>query len=164
MAKKESEWTYDEALAVAEGTVAALLPHCERIEIAGSLRRRRPVVHDIDLVVQPREASALALSMALGFAQVVSQGPKIWQLEVQGISVDVYLAGPEQFATLLLIRTGSAQHNVMLASLARAKGLHLKASGDGLFRGEERVAWRSEEEIFEALGLQYVQPEAREVS
>jgi len=163
MAKNGDSWQYEDALPVAEMVVRHLEPLCERIEIAGSLRRKRPVVHDIDIVAQPYEGQELAMQMALGFAEVVSRGPKIWLLKVDGISVDLYLAGPEQFATLLLVRTGSWKHNIALASRARAMGLALKASGDGIFRDEERVAWESEKALFQALGMEYIEPEAREV-
>jgi len=163
MAKNGGEWPYQVAMPVAENVVALLGPYCERIEIAGSLRRKRPVVHDIDIVAQPREGQELAMQMALGFAEEARFAPKIWSLKCGGISVDLYLAGPEQFATLLLVRTGSASHNISLASRARAMGLALKASGDGIFRGDERVAWESEEALFQALGMEYVEPEAREV-
>ena len=163
MAKNGGEWPYQVAMPVAENVVALLGPYCERIEIAGSLRRKRPVVHDIDIVAQPREGQELAMQMALGFAEEARFAPKIWSLKCGGISVDLYLAGPEQFATLLLVRTGSWKHNIALASRARAMGLALKASGDGIFRDEERVAWESEKALFQALGMEYIEPEAREV-
>jgi len=163
MAKNGGEWPYHVAKPVAEMIVRHLGPLCERIEIAGSLRRKRPVVHDIDIVAQPYEGQELAMQMALGFAEEARFAPKIWSLKTGGISVDLYLAGPEQFATLLLVRTGSASHNIKLASRARAMGLALKASGDGIFCGEERVAWESEEALFQALGMEYIEPEAREV-
>jgi DNA polymerase (family 10) len=163
MAKNGGEWLYLDAIPVAEMVVRHLTPFCERIEIAGSLRRRRSVVHDIDIVAQPYEGQGLAMQMALGLAEEARFAPKIWSLKVSGISVDLYLAGPEQFATLLLVRTGSASHNIKLASRARAMGLALKASGDGIFRDEERVAWESEEALFRALGMEYIEPEAREV-
>jgi len=163
MAKNGDSWQYEDALPVAEMVVRHLEPLCERIEIAGSLRRKRPVVHDIDIVAQPYEGQELAMQMALGFAEEARFAPKIWALKVGGISVDLYIAGPEQFATLLLVRTGSASHNIKLASRAKAMGLALKASGDGIFRGDERVAWESEEALFRALGMEYIEPEAREV-
>jgi DNA polymerase (family 10) len=163
MAKNGGAWPHEVAMPVAEMVVRHLEPYCERIEIAGSLRRKRPVVHDIDIVTQPYEGQELAMQMALGFAEEARFAPKIWSLKVGGISVDLYLAGPEQFATLLLVRTGSAKHNISLASRARAMGLALKASGDGIFRGDERVAWESEEALFGALGMEYIEPEAREV-
>lgn len=94
----------------------------------------------------------------------------------KGIDLDIYVATPETWATLLLIRTGSAAHNIRLCSRAKNMGMKLHADGSGLFsirekvnfygaverRDEELLASNSEEEIFKALGLPYEEPERRE--
>ena len=104
-------------------------------------------------------------------------GQSIIRVDYHGASLDVYIAKPETWATLLLIRTGSSAHNVMLCKLARAKGMKLHADGSGLFRyvrmvategavegslEEVRIVVDSEESIFAALGLKYKKPEERE--
>ena len=96
-------------------------------------------------------------------ARVLSGGKAIWTLEFRGAQVDIYFATSSSWGTLLLIRTGSKEHNVFLARRARSLGMELKASGAGLFRNGVRIAGDTEESIFEALGLPYKEPEEREV-
>ncbi len=78
---------------------------------------------------------------------------------MEEITLDVYYATPETWATLLLIRTGSKENNIRLATLANKRGWRLAASGDGLFNEKgERIAGDSEESIYETLGLRYQEP------
>ncbi len=159
---------------IANDLVYILRPLCvpDRIVVAGSIRRRRPVPRDIDLVCQPVDfmkfSSAL---MKLGDLRLA--GKKIMSLTDYAVmQVDIYIATPETWATLLLIRTGSKEHNKMLCSLAKSKGMHLHASGEGLFKisaevsclgaPEERIAGDSEAEIFAALGLPFKYPWERD--
>ena len=150
-----------------------LSPACERIEIAGSIRRQRPFVNDIDIVLIPSNQGQLAyLLQSLG--RFVKNGPKIIRVATRyGIEVDIYVATPDIWATLLLIRTGSKSHNIKLCARAKSLGMKLHADGSGLFRlalnqteyenaDDERIAGDSEESIFAALGLAYVAPEKRE--
>ncbi|GAI08995.1 unnamed protein product, partial [marine sediment metagenome] len=76
--------------------------------------------------------------------------------------VDIYVASEKTWATLLLIRTGSKENNIRLATLAKKRGWHLAASGDGLFdENRQRIAGDSEESIYEALNLPWQRPEER---
>ncbi|MBA7477652.1 hypothetical protein ES707_13066 [subsurface metagenome] len=89
-------------------------------------------------------------------------GMKITRVEMDSISLDIYFATPETFATHLLIRTGSTENNIRLCSVAKKKGWHLFANGDGLFNQDgQRVAGDSEESIYKALGLPWQRPEER---
>jgi len=145
---------------IAEGIVGGLEQYCEQIEVAGSIRRKKPQVQDIDLVLIPRDRDALDHRLAqLGKLQM--SGLKIARVQMEEITLDVYYATPETWATLLLIRTGSTENNIRLCSLAKKKGWHLAASGEGLFneRGE-RVAG-DEVSIYKALGIPYEEPEER---
>ena len=84
------------------------------------------------------------------------------QRQYKGVSVDFYIASPDTWYTLLLIRTGSTEHNIRLTSLAKRRGWHLHASGKGLTNESgERIAGDSEESFFEALGIPYLPPERR---
>ncbi len=79
-----------------------------------------------------------------------------------GADVDLYVATPETWATLLLIRTGSVDNNIRLCSLAQSKGWQLRANGAGLFNTTgERIAGDTEESIYKMLGLTYQKPEER---
>lgn len=154
-------------------------PYCLQAEVAGSLRRRRGVVNDLDLVVLPKPKPTNLLYwrkiikiMRDEFdAITVAQGPKLARFNIPFTSkvgrgfvqVDLYRAELDTWGILLLVRTGSKEHNVKLCNLAISKGLRLKYSV-GLIDGSGRVvAGRSEEEVFAALGLPWIPPAEREV-
>lgn len=155
-----------------------LLPFSRMIEIAGSIRRGRPMVHDIDLVMVPdpaRLADFKGWATSRGYWR--KGGDRIWTLAVDGIQVDVYFATEASWATMLLIRTGSAAHNIWLCHRATSMGMKLHASGQGLevidpsrlpasVRDTVAVEWlpcNTEEEIFGHLQLPYRPPANREI-
>ena len=147
---------------VASAVVKQISPHCQRIEVAGSIRRRKEWVNDIDLVLVPSDLWNLH-HVIMGLGSVKMSGSKIMRVMVGDIQVDIYVAAPETWATLLLIRTGSAKNNIRLATLAKKRGWRLAASGDGLFNEKgERVAGDSEESIYRALDLPYQAPWERD--
>lgn len=151
----------EKAKVIANSVVKALEPYCEKIVVAGSIRRQKPIVNDIDLVVVAHDRWNMDTVMRR-MGSIKMAGSKIARVEMDSIRLDIYFATPETFATLLLIRTGSAENNIRLASLAKRKGWHLAASGDGLFNEKgERIAGDSEESIYEALGLLWQPPEGR---
>ncbi len=146
---------------IAAEVVKVLAPYCSRIEVAGSIRRRKPLVNDIDIVLIPSDPWNLTGEIAR-LGAVTAHGAKIQRVQHQGVWIDLYMATPETWATLLLIRTGSKENNIRLCSLAKRKGCHLAANGDGLFdETGKRVAGDSEESIYQALGLSYQKPEDR---
>jgi len=151
----------ERAQKIASEVVKRLSPCCQRIEVAGSIRRKSPHPRDIDLVLIPSDRPCIdAILMRLGSLKMA--GMKIARVQMESISLDIYFATPETFATLFLIRTGSAGNNIRLCSVAKRMGWHLAASGDGLFNEKgERIAGDSEESIYSALGLSYQAPEAR---
>ncbi|MDD5702117.1 MAG: hypothetical protein PHU23_08725 [Dehalococcoidales bacterium] len=165
---------YENALAIAEDIVEQLRPFCDRIEIAGSIRRKKSWVKDIDLVCIPNnQGRFIAVLQKMGL--IKSGAGKLIRVELQygfspGIMLDVYIATPDIWATLLLIRTGSVKHNVSLCMRAKQLGMKLHADGTGLFKivaqgcegVEVRIAGDTEESIFEKLGLPYLPPEKRE--
>ena len=149
---------------MAEAIVKYLSPYCKKIEVAGSIRRRKAWVNDIDLVLIPANLWNLhqeILNLSRAFPPKAS-GSKIMRIEVNSTQVDLYFADETTWATLLLIRTGSAQNNIRLCSRAKDGGWHLAADGSGLFN---EVGWRiagdSEQSIYEALGLPYQEPRER---
>ncbi|GAH62604.1 unnamed protein product [marine sediment metagenome] len=151
---------------VAEGIVELLKPYCSRPpEIVGSIRRKRPWVNDIDLVLLPNPLDLWGLHAELtklGGGKLKMSGSKIMRVMYGSIQVDVYVASEETWATLLLIRTGSAENNIRLCTVARDRGWRLKANGDGLFdETGERIAGDTEESIYAALGLPWQPPEER---
>jgi DNA polymerase (family 10) len=153
----------EEGRQLARQMVEKLEPWCRPgfIVIAGSIRRERPAVNDIDIVAIPSDPWHL-LETIRGAGNVGAAGPKIQTVIFEGVTYDIYLATPASWATILLLRTGSAANNIRLASIAKRKGWHLAASGDGLFdKKGERIAGDTEDSIYRALGVPYQQPKER---
>src|SRR3990167_2909214 len=159
-----------DAVLIAEDLVSELAPLCERIEVAGSIRRERENVNDIDIVLIPKPAQLTNIKQRLwtlamgGRSTVTGQDKYLKTLSYKGIQVDVYIADAETWATLLLIRTGSREHNILLCQKARAMGLKLNADGHGLtwISKPVNVPVHTEEQIFKELGLPYKEPRERE--
>ncbi len=146
---------------IAGEVIARLSPYCSRIEVAGSIRRKKPLVKDVDIVLVPSDPWNLEHEIK-GLARPLIpklSGEKLKRFNYNGVQVDLYFASEETWATLLLIRTGSKENNIRLASLAKKRGWRLAASGDGLFNEKgERIAGDTEQSIYEALGLPLQQP------
>jgi len=152
----------EEAQKLAEQIVKQIHPHCERVEIVGSIRRKQSQIRDVDVVLTPKSflwSRIIATLQRTMDAKVLKRGESIAQLTIEGVNVDLYVASPETYEPLVLIRTGSAGHNIKLSILAHKKGM--KLSHRGLIKNGRIIA-SSEREIFEALGLGYVPPEERE--
>ena len=106
----------EKAKVFANIVVKALEPHCDKIEVAGSIRRQKPIVNDIDLVAIPRDRWNLDLAL-MRMGNYKMSGRKIARVEMDTIPLDIYFATEETWATLLLIRTGSTENNIRLCSL-----------------------------------------------
>ncbi|MCK9151710.1 DNA polymerase/3'-5' exonuclease PolX [Methanobacterium alcaliphilum] len=135
----------------------------EQVEIAGSIRRRKESVGDIDiLVISEKTAQIMDFFISMGeVAEIVINGPLKSTVRLKsGIECDLRVFGREVFGAALMYFTGSKELNVELRKLSISKGL--KLSEYGLFEGKERVAGQSEKEIFNYLGLEYIAPEMRE--
>src|SRR5262245_61620319 len=156
-------------LATVEPLVTALvervrrLPGTMRVEIAGSFRRRRETVGDVDLLAVARRPEAVVAAFATlpQVARVLGQGDtKASVVVADGLQVDLRVVPEESFGAALLYFTGSKAHNVALRQLALKK--KWKLNEYGLFRGARRIAGRTEEEIYARLGLAWIPPELRE--
>ncbi len=143
----------------------AELDSVERIEIAGSIRRGRETTGDIDLLVAtdaPEEVSERFASLS-EVTEVLAQGDTKTSVRlVGGMQVDLRVVDAEQFGSALHYFTGSKDHHIQLRTRAKKQGM--KISEYGVFRDDEEtpIASRTEEEVFEALGLPYIPPEIRE--
>jgi DNA polymerase (family X) len=135
----------------------------DEVTPAGSLRRGRETVGDLDLLVIGRDPARTADHMVKfpEIAQVLVKGEdKVSVKLASGMQVDVRLLGRESYGAALMYFTGSKEHNVALRERAKKRGW--KLSEYGLFEGEAIIASRTEEEIYQKLGLQWVPPELRE--
>jgi DNA polymerase/3'-5' exonuclease PolX len=135
----------------------------DRAEIAGSFRRGRETVGDLDLLVTSTAPERVfdAFQALPEVGEVKLRGPtKSTVLLANGLQADLRVVEPEEFGAALQYFTGSKDHNVLLRSLAREMGL--KVNEYGVFRGETRTAGRTEEEVYGALGVRWIPPELRE--
>ena len=130
---------------------------------AGSLRRRRATVGDIDILINSRTAKAV-VDAFVGLPivrDVLAAGDTKASVRVNGgLQVDCRVVAPESFGAAAQYFTGSKAHNVRLRELAISKGLKLNEYG--VFRGDEPIAGAAEPEVYKALGLSWVPPELRE--
>ncbi|MEM3670160.1 MAG: DNA polymerase/3'-5' exonuclease PolX [Thermoprotei archaeon] len=135
-----------------------------RFQIAGSTRRGSETVGDIDLIALPLEEGKDLLSLRPVLTKgriVVSGRDKLTWINDSGIQFDFRLASEEDFGAMMQYFTGSKDHNVQLRTLAQGHGLKLNEYG--LFtQSGERVAGKTEEEIYLKLGLKFIEPELRE--
>lgn len=149
----------------AEGLTAWLeaFPGMETVTVAGSFRRRRETVGDLDILAICEDGPA-AIAHFVAYdevAEVVSKGPTRSTVMLRaGIQVDLRVLPQETYGAALHYFTGSKAHNIAVRRIAQAKGL--KISEYGIFRGERRIGGKTEEEVFRAADLPYIEPELRE--
>ena len=141
----------------------ASFPEVGRVAVAGSVRRRRETIGDIDVVVSSAEPEKV-MERFLGLpsvAHVYARGPAKTNVCLKsGLDMDLRVVPARSWGTALNYFTGSKEHNVALREIAVKKGLKLNEYG--LFRGKKAIAGRTEEEIYRKLGLRYIEPELRE--
>lgn len=145
----------------------ASLEAVARFSRAGSLRRWKETVKDLDFVVATAlpEEVADALAAMPGVARVIAKGPTKVSVELDltwPVTVDFRLVPPEAFASALHHFTGSAEHHVRLRQRAKAKGLRLSEYGAEEGSSGRHIAFASEEALYAALDLPYIPPELRE--
>lgn len=150
----------------------------ERLEVAGSLRRRKETIGDIDILAisdNPKPAMDAFVSMP-DVAKVFAHGETKSAVKLKGgLDVDLRVVPKESYGAALNYFTGSKDHNVALRQIAIKKGLKLNEYGlfqenkkakkqESKVGGERQIAGKTEEEIYEALGCAYIEPEMREMT
>jgi DNA polymerase (family 10) len=135
----------------------------DRVEPAGSLRRGRETVGDLDLLVTGRDHASIAEHFVKHprVRQVLAKGEDKVSVKLDNdLQVDVRLLERKSYGAAMQYFTGSKEHNVALRDRAKRKGW--KLSEYGLFEGNKNLASRTEEEVYEKLGLPWIPPELRE--
>ncbi len=148
----------------------AAVPGAQRVTIAGSARRRRDTIGDADLLAVSKQPDAImeAFVSTPGVVSVIAHGATKSSIKLRsGLNVDLRVVAPESYGAALNYFTGSKDHNVALRRIAVAKGWKLNEyglfkAGTGATGGEQRIAGRTEEEIYRAFGMDYIEPELRE--
>ncbi len=136
----------------------------KRVELAGSFRRRRESVGDLDVLVCGGDAAQVmrAFTRHESVADVLGHGDTKSSVRLtSGLQADLRVVPEASFGAALLYFTGSKEHNIELRRLAIDKGLSLNEYG--LTKGERVVAARTEEDVYRALGLAWIPPELREM-
>lgn len=153
-------------LAVAEAEAEALVAFLRnegRVVVAGSYRRRRDTIGDLDILVTSKHGAAVGEKL-VGYdnvAEVLAHGPTRTTVMLRsGIQVDVRAVPEPSYGAALLYFTGSKAHNIALRGIAN--GRKWKLNEYGLFSGKRRIAGATEEEVYKKLGLAYIPPEMRE--
>lgn len=152
---------YREAMDVKSGMME--FQHIQECELGGSLRRRKETVKDIDMVASTSQPVRLmdhftSLPQVL---EVISRGETKSTVRLKsGINMDLRVVDIREFPYALNHFTGSKEHNTAIRH--RAKSMGIKVNEYGLFKGDELILCQNEDDIYKALGLDYIPPELRE--
>jgi len=150
------------------------LKEVEQIDIAGSLRRRKETIGDVDiLVISKKPAKVMDFFVKLdGIEKIWGKGPTKASVRLkEGFDIDLRVIPEESYGSALQYFTGNKDHNIITRKIAIEKGL--KLSEYGLFRGNppshkasegrgKMIASKTEEDVYKAIGLPYIEPELRE--
>ena len=163
---QERRMLLDEATALAEHLLGFLHSHpaCEEARVAGSLRRQKETIGDLDLVAASNNQRALADAFAEApfVDEVLAHGPTKVFIECGGVEVDMRIVAPEAFGSLLHHFTGGQAHNIVLRERAVKMGLNISEYGLAKAGTGDYEPVATEEEIYSRLGLSYIPPELRE--
>ena len=139
------------------------LPEVKQISEAGSVRRKKETIRDIDILVissDPQKVMEVFTTMPVA-GDILAKGPTKSSIRTrEGIQADLRVVEPDSFGAALCYFTGSKAHNIRIREMGVKLGL--KINEYGVFRGEKRIAGKSEEEVYQAVGLPYISPELRE--
>ncbi len=155
------------ALALARHVMEALqkVPAVKRIEPAGSLRRMKETIGDVDLLVasaKPAQVIQAFTALRVCARVLAAGGTKASILTTENVQVDLRVVAPDAFGAAWQYFTGSKEHNVHLREMAVRKGLKVNEYGVFSVKTGKRMAGREEADVYEALGLPWIPPELRE--
>ncbi len=166
LAKKEGRrfrWAYAESFALELVRFLKKAKGLNQIEVAGSFRRRKETVGDLDILVTASNPEKI-IEHFVSFPDIktiISKGQtRSTVILSSDIQVDLRAVEEESYGSALHYFTGSKAHNIAIRTIAQKAGL--KINEYGVFRGKDWVAGRSEDEIFSAVGLPFIEPELRE--
>lgn len=147
----------------ANAIVEELKPYVKKISLAGSIRRRKETIGDVDILAvadEPEYVMDLFTGMKR-VEKVLAKGKTKSSVRLYGgIQVDLRIVEEESFGSALQYFTGSKEHNIEVRKIAIKHGYKLNEYG--LFKGEKKIAGKDEEEVYKALGMQWIPPELRE--
>jgi len=164
----------EKAKKIADELVELLKPVCERVIIAGSIRRRKPFPNDIELLCIPKFNGVVdlldqKLKWLIGTHVLeyrpnkkgsITYGPmnKLLRHADSGIGVDIFSTDEDCWWVALVVRTGPKESNIAIATAAQRRGWRLRAYGAGFDTPEGLIRCKSERDVFELVGLPYKEP------
>ncbi|MEW6358522.1 MAG: DNA polymerase/3'-5' exonuclease PolX [Planctomycetota bacterium] len=165
MQKASGRMLLGEAMPIVRGIVEAMKQsgHVAQIEPAGSLRRWKETIGDMDILAAGKEPQKIVETFTKGnwTIEVIASGKTKASIRIgNNFQVDMRVVDAASFGSALQYFTGSKAHNVKLRDIAKAKGLKLNEYG--VFKGEKQIAGRTEEEVYKAVGLPWIPPTLRE--
>ena len=162
----ERRMLLDEATALGEHVLGFIRgrAECEEAELAGSLRRQKETIGDLDIVAASSDGKALADAFASApfVDEVLAHGPSKVFIKCGGVEVDLRIVEPEAYGSLLHHFTGSQAHNVVLRERAVKMGVNISEYGLTQAGTQRYEPVASEAELYSRLGLSYIPPELRE--
>ncbi len=136
--------------------------HGLTVDVAGSLRRGKSTIGDVDILCSDKEGAELLVGYQ-GVDRVIEKGPTRTSVFLKnGIQVDARVVGKEEYGASLLYFTGSKEHNIILRNLSIERGWKLNEYGLFDVKTGEMIAGRSETDVYQKLGLEFIPPELRE--
>ncbi|MBC7129088.1 MAG: DNA polymerase/3'-5' exonuclease PolX [Thermoplasmatales archaeon] len=161
--KRQERFLLGFALKDALEVIDLLKGHVEKISLAGSIRRRKETIGDVDILAvakEPHKIMDIFTSMKK-VEKVIAKGDTKSSVRLYGgLQVDLRIVDKESFGSALQYFTGSKDHNIELRKIAIKKGYKLNEYG--LFENDLRIAGEDEEKVYEMLGMQWIPPEMRE--
>lgn len=160
---------YNQAKTIADSVLEQLRPHCQRIEIAGSIRREKAEVGDIEIVAIPKPYDVGLFES--GIATVINKWQKVkgelpckytQRLLPEGIKLDLFFAVPENWGLILAIRTGSEKYSHKILASRWVRYGYKSVDGMLTKNGKPVPVWE-ERQLFTMLGLKWAEPKGREV-
>lgn len=135
----------------------------KQLDIAGSYRRKKETVGDLDIVITAKSATNIITQFVKydEIKEIISQGTTRSSIRLQsGMQVDLRVVADISYGAALFYFTGSKAHNIAIRKIAMQQGL--KINEYGIFKGNKRIAGKTEQEIYKKVGLNYIEPELRE--
>ncbi len=162
----ERRMLLDEATALVDHLLEFVRSHpaCEWAEVAGSLRRQKETIGDLDIVAASKDMKSLADAFAEApfVDEIVAHGPTKVSIKCGGVDVDLRIVEPEAFGSLLHHFTGGQAHNIALRERAVKRGLNISEYGIAKAGSGDYKPVPTEEDLYSRLGLSYIPPELRE--
>ncbi|MDO8622676.1 MAG: hypothetical protein Q7R52_00345 [archaeon] len=146
-----------QVISLANKLAKELKPFSERIEIAGSIRRKKPNPRDIDIIIIPKDKNNLVNFMKTK-GKFIQGGEKKSRWKIGGVKTELYYTNPESWGATLLAYSSKKGAGIGLRIVARLKGFKLNQYGLFSRKTGKRIAGKTEQEIYHALGRKWKKP------